>query len=135
MTKSRKDSAQPPLKIEVGKEYLQRNGNRFRVYAVDGGGRYPVHGAFYDILQQEWVLSSKTSDGKAVVGLDSNDLVALAPRMVKVDQRFVLVDKGDGTGALLSPTYVGPFTPGDTYKGGKIIGYRNVVMNVGVVDS
>lgn len=33
------------LKIRKG-EFLARNGQRIRVYAVDGAGHYCVHGAF-----------------------------------------------------------------------------------------
>lgn len=33
------------MKIEVGKFYRTRSGNKVRIYALDGGGHYQVHGA------------------------------------------------------------------------------------------
>ncbi len=31
--------------IELGKQYKTRDGREVRIYAVDGGGQFPVHGA------------------------------------------------------------------------------------------
>jgi hypothetical protein len=31
--------------IELGKKYKTRDGREVRIYAVDGGGQFPVHGA------------------------------------------------------------------------------------------
>ena len=31
--------------IELGKQYKTRDGREVRIYAVDGGGRFPVHGS------------------------------------------------------------------------------------------
>lgn len=47
--------------ITPGAEYKTRNGQKVRVYAVDGDGCYPVHGA----LQQAtgWRVRSWTAAG------------------------------------------------------------------------
>jgi hypothetical protein len=34
--------------ISMDKQYRTRDGREVRIYAVDGGGKYPIHGAdFY----------------------------------------------------------------------------------------
>lgn len=48
--------------IELGKKYRTRDGREVRIYAVDGGGRYPVQGAYLSICN-EWVLADWTRDG------------------------------------------------------------------------
>ena len=48
------------MKITVG-EYLTRNGNKARVYATDGGGSFPVHGAVY--TNGEWEQEKWTPNG------------------------------------------------------------------------
>lgn len=35
------------LKIEAGKFYRTREGHKARIYAADGSGEFPVHGAIY----------------------------------------------------------------------------------------
>lgn len=36
------------LKIEAGKRYRTRAGKEVRIYATDGKGKHPVHGAVHD---------------------------------------------------------------------------------------
>lgn len=50
------------MTIEVGKFYQTRNGMKARIYATDGGGIYPVHGA--GLLEGYWTLLSWDSNGK-----------------------------------------------------------------------
>lgn len=42
------------MKIEAGKFYRTRDGRKVRVYAVDGGGLYTIHGAVY--RADEWMI-------------------------------------------------------------------------------
>lgn len=75
------------LKIETGKEYLLRNGWRMRCYATDGGGRFPVHGA-YQNDDGEWVHESWSESGGILIGdFDHQDLdiVSEAPKPIEVD--------------------------------------------------
>lgn len=51
--------------IELGKKYRTRDGLEVRIYAVDGGGKYPVHGAFLNILGA-WQQAEWTRDGSYV---------------------------------------------------------------------
>lgn len=46
------------MKLEVGKYYVTRNGKKVRIYATDGNGCTPVHGAVYTDgwTQLRWAL-------------------------------------------------------------------------------
>ena len=71
------------MAIEVGKQYKTRGGRDVRIYAVDGGGGYPVHGS-YDHKEGNWQPITWTAEGLFHVG-DANgnelDLVAVQPRI------------------------------------------------------
>ena len=71
------------MAIEVGKQYKTRSGRDVRIYAVDGGGGYPVHGS-YDLKEGNWQPITWTAEGLFRVG-DANsndlDLVAAKPRI------------------------------------------------------
>lgn len=49
------------MKIEAGKFYRCRDGSKARVYATDGGGIYPIHGAHF---VGEWKAALWTKDGR-----------------------------------------------------------------------
>lgn len=49
------------MKIEVGKFYKTRAGDKVRIYAVDAGGLYPIHAAI--LIIGEWVPYSYTAGG------------------------------------------------------------------------
>ena len=49
--------------ISKDKTYRTRDGRDVRIYATDGDGRYPVHGARRE--RGYWQLYSWTEDGKA----------------------------------------------------------------------
>jgi hypothetical protein len=47
-------------------EYVRgktRGGNDVRLYADDGGGDYPVHGAWYYQAEDRWIPAAWTIDG------------------------------------------------------------------------
>ena len=48
--------------IEMGKKYRTRDGRDVRIYAVDGYGYYPVHGAY--LGNDGWVDCTWTLDGR-----------------------------------------------------------------------
>lgn len=129
MTKSQPNS-DTPLKIEAGKEYLQRNGQRFRVYAVDGGNtRQAVHGAVLS-LRDGWVISSRTSAGFYYHGEDPSplDLVALAPRVEHFKKEYwVCVD-------TFGELKIRPKIAGHTFQASKlrIIGERTFEFDIEV---
>ena len=49
------------MTIEAGKQYLTRSGKIARIYATDGGGRQPVHGAVQ--IDDEWNNNTWTDNG------------------------------------------------------------------------
>ncbi len=50
------------MMISMDKQYRARNGREVRIYAVDCGGDYPVHGAIFQ--DGIWVIIHWKSDGK-----------------------------------------------------------------------
>lgn len=53
------------LKIEVGKTYKTRVGDRARIYAIDGAGSFSVHGAI-ECLPEGWVAMQWSEKGGRV---------------------------------------------------------------------
>lgn len=49
------------MKIEVGKFYKTRDGNKVRIYAMDGAGAFPIHGAV--LSAGVWVFCSWSANG------------------------------------------------------------------------
>ncbi len=63
--------------IDPKKTYRTRDGREVRIYAVDGGGHRPVHGAIRE--DREWVAYTWLHDG--VAGLHCNSLIEVRPRI------------------------------------------------------
>lgn len=63
------------MKIEVGKFYRTRGGEKVRIYATDGG-TYPIHGAIYQ-KGMGWVVTEWSKEGYIFKfeGLDDFDIV------------------------------------------------------------
>ena len=61
-------------KIEVGKFYKTTSGREVRIYAVDGGSKRPVHGAYLE-SGKKWVIASWALDGAFYEGIDPMDIV------------------------------------------------------------
>ena len=51
------------MKIEAGKFYKTRGGNKARVYATDGGEGYPIHGAVSMPAGGHWRSATWSDDG------------------------------------------------------------------------
>ena len=69
-------------KIELGKTYRTRNGREVRIYAVDGGGSFPIHGAV--LFPEGWLEETWTPDGKPgkqVIMEYEYDLIEVHPRI------------------------------------------------------
>jgi len=76
------------LKIEAGKEYLLRNGISARVYAIDGGGACPVHGAYNSMSEPNiWTPSRWSLSGDWGVGPGEypRDIISPVPETMEVD--------------------------------------------------
>ena len=66
--------------IDPKKIYRTREGRPVRIYAVDGGGAFPVHGAFWD--GEVWSVARWTKGGDWPFGVDSNlALIEVKPRI------------------------------------------------------
>ena len=63
--------------IELGKQYRTRDGREVRIYAVDGGGHKPIHGAIRE--GDEWFAASWLQGG--VGALHINNLIEVRPRI------------------------------------------------------
>lgn len=70
------------MKLEVGKFYKTRGGDKARIYAVDAGGDYPVHGAVYCPAphpgNSEWEFMTWCPDGSYYGNEDEDRLDIIA---------------------------------------------------------
>jgi hypothetical protein len=65
--------------IELGKQYRTRDGREVRIYAVDGSGSVPVHGAIkntYGWEPYQWI-----KDGRSYLKDGPEDLIEVKPRI------------------------------------------------------
>lgn len=66
--------------IDINKKYRTRDGREVRIYATDGAGKYPVHGAVTS-FGAGWEIFTWTKEGREDVGLKNNsDLIEVRPR-------------------------------------------------------
>lgn len=81
--------------IELGKKYRTRDGREVRIYAVDGGGIFPVHGS---ILQGEgWTCEMWRDDGgyrTSAAESSKFDLIEVRPE-VTVRRYAYLIQSGE----------------------------------------
>ena len=43
------------MDIEPGKTFKTRAGSNARIYAINGGGTHPIHGAWHNEIDNVWV--------------------------------------------------------------------------------
>ena len=82
--------------ISMDKKYRTRMGDEVRIYALDGGDIYPVHGAYKDPLG--WVSCSWRKEGSQIRLEGPLDLVEVKPRI----QRTMWVNLFPHTTAMFS---------------------------------
>jgi hypothetical protein len=63
--------------IDPKKQYRTRYGREVRIYAVDGGGHKPIHGAIRE--GDGWFLTSWLYTGAGAI--DCNSLIEMKPRI------------------------------------------------------
>jgi hypothetical protein len=62
--------------ISMDKQYTTRDGREVRLYAVDAGGVFPVHGAYLSRGSKKWVSLTWNPVGRFFEGYESsNDLI------------------------------------------------------------
>ena len=76
--------------ISMDKQYRTRDGREVRIYAVDGGGPYPVHGAY--LYDDEWIMYRWVNNGSSYGEPDLN-LIEVKPRIQR--EYWVNVFKDD----------------------------------------
>ena len=69
--------------IDIDKKYRTRNGLEVRIYAVDCGGDYPVHGAVLED-DETWAIFNWTNDGFLFIyeGASGYDLIEYEPKLI-----------------------------------------------------
>lgn len=65
--------------IYVGALVRLRNGRKARIYSLDAGGRYPVHGASYRPEDSQWLPETWTTEGVQVVSEPSSPYDIVGP--------------------------------------------------------
>lgn len=72
--------------IDMKKQYRTRDGREVRIYSIDAGGQYPVHGAI-EARSNLWRLASWTNNGifsavpAHLATQTEDDLVEVKPRI------------------------------------------------------
>ena len=77
--------------IELNKKYRTRDGREVRIYAVDGGGPFPVHGAYK--VGGDWYSEQWPKNGS--YGGHDHDLFEVLPEVTV--RREVFYDTTDDT--------------------------------------
>jgi hypothetical protein len=70
--------------IDMNKKYKTRDGREVRIYATDGRGTYPAHGAIE--ITEGWESTSWTAGGYYVgesMSIHDYDLIEVKPRIKK----------------------------------------------------
>jgi hypothetical protein len=62
------------ITLEPGKLYRARDGHKVRIYAIDGGGSFPVHGAVLG-RNGEWRHATFTASGRYSSTTNPNDII------------------------------------------------------------
>jgi hypothetical protein len=66
--------------IDITKTYQTRCGYPVRIYATDGVGAYPIHGAYCE--GEDWILSKWTDAGNTKIGSTCPlDIIEVKPRI------------------------------------------------------
>jgi hypothetical protein len=69
------------MMIDINKKYRTRDGREVRIYATDGGGPQPVHGAVSGLNFWSTASWSKNGSYKLAYGQEhDNDLIEVRPR-------------------------------------------------------
>lgn len=80
-------------------EYTTRSGLPVRIYAVDGSGEWPVHGAYCN--NDGWISARWTADGRLIIGWDGPRSHALdlipKPKTRKLDVWVNVYEEDDGS--------------------------------------
>ena len=65
--------------IDINKQYRTRDGREVRIYATDGGGYWPIHGAM-QLSCSGWAPASWDNHGNACNSFHRDNLIEVRPR-------------------------------------------------------
>jgi hypothetical protein len=66
--------------IDINKTYRTRDGREVRIYATDGFGSHPIHGAIN--CSGDWISTTWREDGRFYSDMESeDDLIEVKPRI------------------------------------------------------
>jgi len=82
--------------ININKKYRTISGHEVRIYAVDGNGPYPVHGAIK--TENVWSMSCWDDDGDYYCSVKNLNLVEVKPRI----QQTIYLNIYDGYTSISS---------------------------------
>lgn len=80
------------MKIEMGKQYRTKAGHEVRIYATDGAGKYPIHGAF-KLDNDEWFINNWKSDGEDSDYSDAHHLVEACAVEIGMNNQHLIMTK------------------------------------------
>ena len=68
--------------IDISKKYRTRDGRKVRIYATDGGGEAPIHGAIWSPDREKWFAWVWHEDGRLICGEENkSDIIEVKPRI------------------------------------------------------
>ena len=67
--------------VSKDKQYQTRDGREVRIYAVDGGSDYPIHGAYWEPALCEWILCRWNLNGLNLSVHPGLNLIEVKPRI------------------------------------------------------
>ena len=79
--------------ISKDKQYKTRDGREVRIYAIDGIGKFPIHGAIKDNKGWEHNLWKKDGSFNGHLNESPSDLIEIVPK-VKVWVEYWLDERG-----------------------------------------
>lgn len=71
--------------IEEGRVVKTKGGLDVRIYATDGGGKFPIHGAIRASESEPWVLRTWTGEGRHQLTITTALDLVIGPRTIEVD--------------------------------------------------
>jgi len=74
------------MKLDLTKPVRLKNGNEVRIYCMDGGGNYPVHGAYRSSVDSNiWIVAAWDMKGFANIWIGTTENMA---NLVNVPEPF-----------------------------------------------
>lgn len=89
--------------IDKNKEYTTRDGREVRIYATDGKGDYPVHGAWFNIQDDRWMVEEWTAKGEYYWGSSDSLNLIEKPKIIK---GWINIYPGNNISSTISPTKI-----------------------------